>query len=468
MRRISSILFLLLLSIGLFAQSTGFDAAIFSEEDITGSSRYVGLGGAMAALGGDVSAVKDNPAALGVFRRSEVSFSFDVRVNKPMQWSIPAASYVGNFHKNRTHGLIEHSLIISYERLSNFNNSFEFSASGLNSSQTDVMAALSDGYTFEEVRNSAGLAWLAYAGFDGFLTDTLPGQPTKWQSLEGGNVDAHVHVEEMGKLDDYSFGWGCNISNRFYLGFRANVRNLDYSKVASYFESFESGHNYTVNSKMWASGVGIGISAGAIWRPVDMLRVSAAVQSPVVSSVSYSYEGGIVAHTDTTYNQYYFFNDGNVNAERLVMPWRCTFGAAVQFGRSGLLSVEYDGAFRKEVGFRPQHMLKVGAEWAPTNKFFIDFGYAAKLYGKYAYGQSAFMPDYGSPRLDTDQREGGMKHFASCGLSYRSAWGVFGLAYQYSTQHFLVWGHELQQEPMGEYDRTAHKLVFTFGLRYRR
>ena len=196
MRRISSILFLLLLSIGLFAQSTGFDAAIFSEEDITGSSRYVGLGGAMAALGGDVSAVKDNPAALGVFRRSEVSFSFDVRVNKPTQWSVPAASYVGNFHKNRTHGLIEHSLIISYERLNNFNNSFEFSASGLNSSQTDVMAALSDGYTFDEVRNSAGLAWLAYAGFDGFLTDTLPGHPTKWQSLEGGNVDAHVHVED--------------------------------------------------------------------------------------------------------------------------------------------------------------------------------------------------------------------------------------------------------------------------------
>ena len=54
-----------------------FDRCLLSAQDITGSARYVSMAGAFASLGGDVSAITDNPAALGVFRRRELSFTLD-------------------------------------------------------------------------------------------------------------------------------------------------------------------------------------------------------------------------------------------------------------------------------------------------------------------------------------------------------------------------------------------------------
>ena len=48
------------------------DDARLSERTLTGTARYMGMGGAMTAIGGDPSAVRDNPAGLGLYRRMEV------------------------------------------------------------------------------------------------------------------------------------------------------------------------------------------------------------------------------------------------------------------------------------------------------------------------------------------------------------------------------------------------------------
>ena len=52
------------------------DYARLSERSIMGTARYVGMGGAMTAIGGDPSSVFDNPAGLGLYQRSEVMLSF--------------------------------------------------------------------------------------------------------------------------------------------------------------------------------------------------------------------------------------------------------------------------------------------------------------------------------------------------------------------------------------------------------
>ena len=46
--------------------------------DLIGSARFVGMGGALGALGADMSAASSNPAALGLFRKSDASLSFSV------------------------------------------------------------------------------------------------------------------------------------------------------------------------------------------------------------------------------------------------------------------------------------------------------------------------------------------------------------------------------------------------------
>ena len=55
----------------------------FTSSDLNGTARFVGMGGAMNALGADISVINTNPAGIGMFRRSDVSFSagFNVQPN---------------------------------------------------------------------------------------------------------------------------------------------------------------------------------------------------------------------------------------------------------------------------------------------------------------------------------------------------------------------------------------------------
>ena len=50
--------------------------AQLATEDLNGTARYVGMGGAMDALGADISTIGSNPAGIGLFRHSQVSGSF--------------------------------------------------------------------------------------------------------------------------------------------------------------------------------------------------------------------------------------------------------------------------------------------------------------------------------------------------------------------------------------------------------
>ena len=47
---------------------TVFDANILNSFEVNGTARYMSMGGAFGALGGDASAIIDNPAGLGIYR----------------------------------------------------------------------------------------------------------------------------------------------------------------------------------------------------------------------------------------------------------------------------------------------------------------------------------------------------------------------------------------------------------------
>ena len=66
-----------LMSAPMLAQETYQDTK-FAENSLTGTARYVGMGGAMEALGADISTISSNPAGMGLFRKSMASFSAGV------------------------------------------------------------------------------------------------------------------------------------------------------------------------------------------------------------------------------------------------------------------------------------------------------------------------------------------------------------------------------------------------------
>ena len=75
-KRITMIMALALLGVtGLYAQSA-YDAANIAREDLNGTARFVGMGGAMSALGGDITTMGTNPAGIGIYRSNDAMVSF--------------------------------------------------------------------------------------------------------------------------------------------------------------------------------------------------------------------------------------------------------------------------------------------------------------------------------------------------------------------------------------------------------
>ena len=53
-----------------------YDAQNFANSDLNGTARFVGMGGAIGALGGDISVMSTNPAGTGMYRSSDAAVSF--------------------------------------------------------------------------------------------------------------------------------------------------------------------------------------------------------------------------------------------------------------------------------------------------------------------------------------------------------------------------------------------------------
>ena len=77
MKRYYYLVFAALVSGTAMAQDQ-YDAANFTASDLNGTARYVGMGGALDALGGDISTMSSNPAGTGLFRHPEGSLTMSV------------------------------------------------------------------------------------------------------------------------------------------------------------------------------------------------------------------------------------------------------------------------------------------------------------------------------------------------------------------------------------------------------
>ena len=77
MKKIFAVAALMTVMMPVAAQET-YENAKIAQEDLNGTARYVGMGGAMEALGADISTMSSNPAGIGMFRRSTASLSASV------------------------------------------------------------------------------------------------------------------------------------------------------------------------------------------------------------------------------------------------------------------------------------------------------------------------------------------------------------------------------------------------------
>jgi hypothetical protein len=329
----------LLIAAPMSAQ-TVYDAAKITNKDLNGTARFVGMGGAMGALGGDISTIGTNPAGIGVYRSNDamVSFGFSSygtesnyvgnKMNSDkMRASFDNAGFVLSSKIGNATALRYVNFGFNYHKAKSFYKNMSMGGNLGDYTQTDYMAAQAGGIKdwSGDIYTDPEVGWLSALGYDGYLiTDLIAhnGQgdvPSGYvpymvggkqvKNLNGDLVyitpgeyggmvwggNGSFRSEERGGIDQYDFNISFNINDRVYLGVTVGAYAIDYSKYTFYDENYldkagnATGQGYNLQSWNKIHGSGFDVKFGAIVRPFEYspLKIGLAIHTPTYYNLDY-------------------------------------------------------------------------------------------------------------------------------------------------------------------------------------
>lgn len=199
-----------------------YKALNLSMEDPTlGSARYAGMGGAMGAIGGVSSALKDNAASIAAGTSSDIGLTFNLYSNNDGQCSfvVSDASLLFNIEHNSS-GYVSSALGITYNRNRTYDR-------------------------------------------DMFLIDKTYSSTT--------------NDHEEGGTDVVNFAYAGNINNQLYFGVAVGITDLRFEKTNIYRDN--ELHAELISE---SNGTGCNFNVGLLYQPTDAVRFGIGVQTPTM------------------------------------------------------------------------------------------------------------------------------------------------------------------------------------------
>lgn len=457
--------------------SAAQDVQRFAERQIIGTARYVGMGGAMTAIGGDPSAVIDNPAGLGLYRRSEIALTVDETIDRTQQvgskdtyqrarFAAPHVSAIwawGNPSKQR--GMIYNNFMFTVNRLANFNRDVVVSGRGMGMAETICQKTngLAEEYLYDTPWDDVEIGWLSILGYEGYLIDPHVDSLAsnlfdKYAWIPAIDfADGTLSVSESGTYDQYTLSWASNISNQWYIGMSLNIPTLSYTKHVSHRET-DRINSAELKSMYHLSGLGVSGSIGLIYRPIQALRIGASFETPTMMSLSMQTEGDMYS---TLAPEDILTPESGIISTEMVTPLRTSVSVAGQLGSIGLLALQYDYAHAVEM--EDVHTLRIGAEVQACRGFFLNAGYVYE--SSFLNEDPIWQLAYNDIRTDMDYRYTASSQCASASLGYRSDMVVAQVAYQYRWQTLHQYATEMQMTAMDVHADT-HRIVATLAWRF--
>ncbi len=520
MKRIVLILTIVLNGSIAFGQ-TMFDALKTNENQIIGTARYSGMAGAFGALGGDASAIKDNPAGLGIYRKSEVTYTIDALMqgnnsywngqsSKDNSYSIGSnnlnlilaiptwKSEVGNT------GLLSSNVSFSYNKLKNFNRNLSISSNEVGTSMTDYFGYFTgnadgdqlewDNYPqmgYNSAFDNVGLSWISVMADYGRLINPYydnNGNQIGWESFlsNGEKVIPTYSSIETGSTDEYSFGWSGNFSNRVFIGTTLNLQSISYRVDSKYAETFGKGGQMTLDNTVITKGKGINLNLGAILVPLDFLRIGMAIHSPMFFDLR-----------TTNYSTINFNSTVNGNLESptndrdyvVQSPLQFNLSAAYIFNKSGLISLEYVqsnytgmklmNSNRNSQEYQADNSdistmlnnsrtIKLGAEYKLTDNFSLRAGFAST--NSISNNTANKLMVYNTVRTDPEFFKHYKTDYLTFGFGYREAsWYVdFAYVNMFMDEDYYAFNPATFTSGMqpAKVETTNNNLILTLGLRF--
>ncbi|HRH01601.1 MAG TPA: hypothetical protein PLI68_05520 [Bacteroidia bacterium] len=479
------------------------DALRYSQITYGGTARYVGVGGAFGAFGADASALSSNPAGIGMYRKSDLTFTptfyngnttsaYNGATNRDakLNFNFGNAAFIINIPKAKNDGSKEWKSLsfgISYNRQNNFHNRIFIEGNTNGSSLLKQYVAEANGYNPLSLNLFGNdLAYQTY------LIDTIPGETNSYFANTNFNSATHKKsIEQSGAMGETALSFGANYNNKLYLGASIGFDKIKYEESSRYEESDndtgKTGNyislykmdlkKFVLDEKYSTSGRGINLKAGAIYSVFDWLKIGAAVHSPTYFySMTDTYSDSITAmysYFETPDSTGYYPNGRTLTYSSpeglfeysLSTPFRAIASIGFLINKRGLISADYEyvnysqarlnsdnDEFRNanksiQMEYTAASNIRIGTEWR-FEPFSVRAGYSY----------------YGSPYKD--KINNGSRSTYSIGFGYKLEVFYLDIAYQLtqSKERYYMYDAGFVNESSNKIQSGA--LLTTVGFKF--
>ncbi|VXB64965.1 Transporter [Flavobacterium sp. 9AF] len=367
MKKIYMLLLLTFGYTGMSQETTVQDALRYSMDNLTGTARFRAMSGAFGSLGGDLSAININPAGSAIFNHNMASItasSFNT-YNKSNYFGGRTSDSYSILDLNQIGAVFvfadqsgktdwkKFSLAINYENTNNLDDRL-FSA-GTNPNNTignyflnfaqGIPVSVLDNYTYAELSFPEQQAYL---GYNTYLFD--PDSPDTYTSnIPPGNFYQENYIVSNGYNGKLAFNFATSYKDKLYLGLNLNAHFTDYVRKSTVLERNHNDPNIGVteikfDNELYTYGAGFSMNLGAIFQPIEELRLGVAYESPTWYRLNDELSQRIRAVSIDGANTYVDSFDPNVlnvyPTYRLQTSQKLTGSASYIFKKKGLISID--------------------------------------------------------------------------------------------------------------------------------
>ncbi len=365
------------------AAQSAIDAYNLNPTELRGTARFMSMGGAFTSLGGDLSAVSQNPAGIGVYRRNEIGATLDIDFNKATTSAAPfkqsdsqTKAHCNNFGYVGVADLGNSSMRtfawgVTYNRVASYENFFRGYNSNINTSLSNYIASFTNGVdesylgsdsSFDPYTDS-NADWLSILGYNAYMINPKSGNTYQGLFNNGTSGSASYSVRERGYLDSYDITFGGNVSDVVYWGAGLGIIDMSYTRQTEYSEGLDNASIYSASGSIvkgqadfslantkYVTGSGANLKFGVILRPVNEFRFGISVQTPTWMRYTHNGQG---------YSDYSYYNpnsqtnsdnpwDGTSDTDwytydsRINSPWHINLGVSAVLDQSLIVSFDYE------------------------------------------------------------------------------------------------------------------------------
>jgi long-subunit fatty acid transport protein len=289
---------------------------------------------------------------------------------------------------------------IVYNKLNNYNFNTKIQANSP-SSITHMMANWANGYSYDD--NLFNDPFYTGLFLQGELIYEDPNEPGRYYSYVETDVEQTKSINRSGQIGETAISISGNYDDMLYVGGTIGIQNIKYNETSTHYEKILDQSKSLIKDLSYeenfvSRGTGFNLKLGAIYLPMDWLRLGVAYHTRTIISLEDVYYSTLTSNDTIFADPLVATSPEGSFSYRIKTPSKTILSAATVIKKRAIISVDYEIAdisrsllkvdaeeYEKyineqnsiiETVFQNANALRIGAEFLVTEKFVVRGGFA--------------------------------------------------------------------------------------------